>query len=331
MARAYFSFEQPIQGRAEAVSKEEEDELEHKRGLSSEMIYETIQSRDWNTGGRCRRSAAPSSGGREEGQGQEGQNHIGSEALERSKWNLAKSPTKRRKKSVGKSRKATAAKKSTKTAAAKDARKKRPKIAGTEKGKPAQPPTGWNTGDDATNSVVQQHAARQRRFAAAMAPAETPPEVLGPRPMPAVLRDELAASDFTTSAPILGAPDLTENSPPPILIVPTVYPENAAGTVIVQNCITIDTQSTEFRELNAKLDELLDEWRKSNEISTEVRDQLRAEIAAGRELLTAPKTNRNMIDVLLLNPLKYIAKTFASAFIGELAKGALKLILELIQ
>ena len=33
MARAYFSFEQPIQGRAEAVSKEEEDELEHKRGL----------------------------------------------------------------------------------------------------------------------------------------------------------------------------------------------------------------------------------------------------------------------------------------------------------
>jgi hypothetical protein len=46
MARAYFSFEQPIQGRAEAVSKEEEDELEHKRGLSSEMIYETIQSRD---------------------------------------------------------------------------------------------------------------------------------------------------------------------------------------------------------------------------------------------------------------------------------------------
>lgn len=236
-----------------------------------------------------------------------------------------KLPTKRRKKSVGKSRKATAAKKSTKTAAAKDARKKRPKIAGTEKGKPAQPPTGWNTGDDATNSVVQQHAARQRRFAAAMAPAETPPEVLGPRPMPAVLRD------FTTSAPILGAPDLTENLPPPILIVPTVYPENAAGTVIVQNYITIDTQSTEFRELNAKLDELLDEWRKSNEISTQVRDQLRAEIAAGRELLTAPKTNRNMIDVLLLNPLKYIAKTFASAFIGELAKGALKLILELIQ
>jgi hypothetical protein len=46
MVRAYFSFEQPIQGRAEAVSKEEEDELEHKRGLSSEMIYETIQSRD---------------------------------------------------------------------------------------------------------------------------------------------------------------------------------------------------------------------------------------------------------------------------------------------
>jgi hypothetical protein len=33
MARVYFSFEQPIQGRAEAVSKEEEDELEHKRGL----------------------------------------------------------------------------------------------------------------------------------------------------------------------------------------------------------------------------------------------------------------------------------------------------------
>jgi len=52
MARAYFSFEQPIQGRAEAVSKEEEDELEHKRGLVAKCetgldpLWRDIQSRD---------------------------------------------------------------------------------------------------------------------------------------------------------------------------------------------------------------------------------------------------------------------------------------------
>jgi hypothetical protein len=251
-----------------------------------------------------------------------------------------KPATKRRKKLAGKGRKTTAAKKSTKTTAAKNTPEKHPKLVRTNKrtpkreaGKPALPPMDWNTGDDATNSVVQQHAARQRRFVAAMSPPETPPEVLGPRPMPATLAAsaQAGAGDLGTASQGMpsSATELTATAPIPI--VPTVYPENPAGTVIVQNYITIDTQSTEFRELNAKLDELLGEWRKSNEISAEVRDQLRAKITAGRELLTAPKTNRNLIDVLLLTPLKYIAKTFASAFIGELAKGALKLILGLIQ
>src|SRR5262249_50577691 len=98
----------------------------------------------------------------------------------------------------------------------------------------------------------------------------------------------------------------------------------------VQNQITINIHSTEFRKFEAKLDELLEAIRRSNEISGEVRDQLKAEITAGRTLLKAPKVDRGWIDLLLMKPLKYIADKGGSAVIGKLATAALDWLLKLL-
>jgi hypothetical protein len=117
---------------------------------------------------------------------------------------------------------------------------------------------------------------------------------------------------------------------PPQAIIPTVYPAEPSGAVIVQNQITINIHSTDFRKFETKLDQLLEAIRRSNEISGEVREQLRAEITAGRTLLTAPKTDRTWIDLLLVRPLKYLSEKVGSAVISKLATDALGWLLKLL-
>lgn|SRR5262245_44986982 len=114
-------------------------------------------------------------------------------------------------------------------------------------------------------------------------------------------------------------------SEPPVSIVPTVYPTEPGGAVLVQNHITI-VQSADFRELNAKLDELTNQLRRSNEISGEVRDQLIAEITAGKALLAAPKPNATLIELLLKRPLAFIVKQGAGTIVGTIATAALALL-----
>jgi hypothetical protein len=118
--------------------------------------------------------------------------------------------------------------------------------------------------------------------------------------------------------------------PQPQPIIPTVYPAEPDGAVTVYNQITINIQSTDFRKFETTLDELLEAMRRSNEIAGEVRDQLTAEITAGRTLLKAPKADRNWIDLLLLRPLKYIAEKGGSAVIGKLATAALDWLFKLL-
>jgi hypothetical protein len=77
----------------------------------------------------------------------------------------------------------------------------------------------------------------------------------------------------------------------------TRYPDEPTGVVVVQNHVTINVRSDDFRELSAKLDEVLSLLRRSNEISGEVRDQLAAEVSAGKALLAAPKMDPGLIDV----------------------------------
>jgi hypothetical protein len=51
---------------------------------------------------------------------------------------------------------------------------------------------------------------------------------------------------------------------------------------------------------------------------------------AGTEILSAPKVDRTLVDLLLIRPLKYVAEKCASVTVGELAKIALKALLRLI-
>jgi hypothetical protein len=97
-------------------------------------------------------------------------------------------------------------------------------------------------------------------------------------------------------------------------IAETIYPAEPSGEVVVHNHITIDLQSAEYREFSTKVDDLLTLLRESNEFSGEVRDQLIAEISAGRTLLSAPKADPILIERFLTNPLRYIAnKTVGTA------------------
>jgi hypothetical protein len=119
-------------------------------------------------------------------------------------------------------------------------------------------------------------------------------------------------------------------APAPMTVVPTHYPDDPGAPLVIRNVVIIDVRSAAFRESDAKLDEIVSLLRGSNEIASDTRDQLIAEITAGRTLLKAPKLDRNLIEILLLRPLRYLADKAGSAFIGGLAAEALHWLLKLL-
>jgi hypothetical protein len=104
------------------------------------------------------------------------------------------------------------------------------------------------------------------------------------------------------------------------------YPEEPSGTLVAPNHTTIDQGRAEFSEFNAKVDDLLTLLRASSEFSGEVRDQLIAEILAGRALLGAPKADPILLERFLANPLKYIVKKRSHTPIGALTVAMLMLL-----
>ncbi|MGC2117089.1 MAG: hypothetical protein WA656_21400 [Pseudolabrys sp.] len=118
--------------------------------------------------------------------------------------------------------------------------------------------------------------------------------------------------------------------PAPIPITPTVYPDSPQGTVIVENYITINAQSVQ--NFNIQMDALVKQLQfgGSNEISGDVCAQILSEITAGRALLEGPNPSRDLIDLLLVRPLKYLAEKAAGAIIGTLAGQALVALLKMM-
>jgi hypothetical protein len=153
---------------------------------------------------------------------------------------------------------------------------------------------------------------------------------------------ELKAEGLTTASPELGTPPLTVMAgagglradslivPPPVSIPPTIYPDSPQGTVIVQNHVTINIQSEEFSRFNKNIEALIGELRQSNEISGEVRDQLLSELRAGGEIITAPKPQHDLINLLLVKPLKWLVDKSGSAIIAKLAGDALQWLLKML-
>jgi hypothetical protein len=113
--------------------------------------------------------------------------------------------------------------------------------------------------------------------------------------------------------------------PPPLLINPTVYSTN---TVIIQNSITINVGDPDVRELKDTLGRLVTALEGNNELLAEVRHQLSAEISAGKALLSAPKVERNAIQLYLISPLRWIVEKVGSVVVTELAKRGLELLLK---
>ena len=68
--------------------------------------------------------------------------------------------------------------------------------------------------------------------------------------------------------------------------------------------MAINFQTEEFGRFNKNIEALLAELRQSNEISGELRDQLVSELRAGREIISGPKPQRDLLDLLLVKPSK---------------------------
>jgi hypothetical protein len=217
------------------------------------------------------------------------------------------------------------------------------KAEGTDMPPPPRPlvpdPSTWQPQDNNGGRIAREHAAQRRRFVAATQSGAIEPLLpLRAAPGPTIDKPDLSPEPV---AQLSGAGGLTADTVqatadqaelvgrvtgPPIPIVPTLYPREPGGAVTVQNHVTINVRSDEFRELNGKLDELLTLLRRSNEISGEVRDQLAAEIAAGKALLTAPKIDPSLIELLLKRPLTFIVEKASGAVIAATAIAALGLV-----
>jgi hypothetical protein len=115
----------------------------------------------------------------------------------------------------------------------------------------------------------------------------------------------------------------TASSGTSVLITPTAYPSDPSSAITVQNFITINIDGDDYRKFGETMDRLLIELRQSNTIAGEVRDKLIAEMEAGLRILTSPKPDPKLIEVLLMRPLKYIGDKAAGPVIAALALAAL--------
>jgi hypothetical protein len=145
-----------------------------------------------------------------------------------------------------------------------------------------------------------------------------------------IRRDVVAPLSAAATAMVSGRAELTL-TPAPLTIVPTPYPREPGAPLVVHGSLNIDPRSPGLQELSAKLDQIIGLLAGSNLFAIETRNQLAAEIQAGKALATAPKPNTELLKAVLVNPLVFIACAAASAIIGELALQALHLIEMLFQ
>jgi hypothetical protein len=101
--------------------------------------------------------------------------------------------------------------------------------------------------------------------------------------------------------------------PAPLTIAPTPYLSDPAAELPIGEYLRVDLASPAFKEFNAKLKQIFAELQRSNIIAGETRDRISAELEAGRTLLVAPKPSRDLVDLLLVRPLKYLATAAVGA------------------
>jgi hypothetical protein len=117
---------------------------------------------------------------------------------------------------------------------------------------------------------------------------------------------------------------------PPTLIAPTIYPAPPGDTVTVEDAVSINLGSAEFRDFKETIERLCVAIEQSNQASREVGQQLVAEFQAGLKIIEAPKPSRKLIMILLMHPLGATATIFAGGLVAELGRHAADLLLKLI-
>jgi len=161
----------------------------------------------------------------------------------------------------------------------------------------------------------------------------TRPQEQPPRPSVlsgAGVQAETVSLSASTMARFDGSATLTL-TPAPLTVMPTPYPRDPTAPLMVDGSPQTDVRSQDFQELNAKLDQIIGLLAGSNQIAGDIRDQLIAEIRAGKALLPAPKPNVDLLKTLLVHPLVWIASAAAGGVIGDLAAQALHLIQGIFQ
>lgn len=175
--------------------------------------------------------------------------------------------------------------------------------------------------DEVAKKITQVALALRENIATKESiPPPSSPETAPPQPEEADDRPREAEDHQEELQPV--TPSAVEKTP----IVESIYPDEPSGSLVAPNHITIDHGRAEFSEFNTKVDDLLPLLRESNEFSSDVRDQLIAEILAGRALLGAPKADPILLERFLANPLKYIAKKSSETPIGALTVTMLMLL-----
>jgi hypothetical protein len=94
--------------------------------------------------------------------------------------------------------------------------------------------------------------------------------------------------------------------------------------------VQVDKRSPEFAELSSKLDEVIRLLGQSNQIVGETRDQLIAEIGAGRLVLASPRPDRSLVQTRLVHPLTWIIAAAGAGIVGTCASDALHLLIQLV-
>lgn len=181
---------------------------------------------------------------------------------------------------------------------------------GTERPKPPLEPPHFPTSegiDEAANKISRVALALRENIAARL--SDIPPSNSDATP-PQRVQDNQEQLRAVTHTPI----------------VETIYPADPSGAVVVRNHAKINLHSAEYREFNTKVDDLLTLLRDSNDFSGEVRDQLIAEISAGKTLLSAPKVDPFLIEQFLTNPFRYIADKSVETATGALTVALLMLL-----
>jgi hypothetical protein len=195
----------------------------------------------------------------------------------------------------------------------------------SEAGSPRSPlePPHFPTGesfDEVAKKITQVALALRENIAAKPSPSQPSSPETTPPPSPEVEQYPQEAG-YHQELRSVTLPAV-ERTP----IVETIYPEEPSGALVAPNHITIDQGRLEFSEFNTKVDDLLTLLKDSNEFTGAVRDQLIAEILAGRALLGAPKVDPILLERFLANPLKYIAKKSTETPIGALTVAMLMLL-----